>query len=243
MTEDDKAGDAEAAPQRRRHIGVIAAVLVAVLGFTMVVQIRSHSDDSLASARTEDLVRILSDLDSQRGRLSDEIDQLNTDRDDLANGSKRHDAALKRAKELADSVEILAGTATATGKGLTVTLTPGGAPIRAATMLDAVEELRGAGAEVMQIDGDAGTSVRIVASSSFASDGDDLAVDNVTLAAPYRIRVIGDPDTMATAIDIPGGVADTVKKDGGNVVVAKPGTVKVTTLAKVKPPKYAVPVD
>lgn len=226
----------------RAGSGAVATVLVAVLGFTMAVQIRSHDDDTLATARTEDLVRILADLDAQRTRLRDEIAGLTADRDELTSGDAGHRAALDRATELADSVGILAGTLPATGPGLSLVFTAGSAPIRPAVMLDAVEELRGAGAEAMQLDGGS-QSVRIVASSYFATRDDVLVVDGVELAAPYTLQVIGDPDTMATALNIPGGVADTVEKDGGTVKVRQPGAVNVTTLTHAQSPQYAEPLD
>lgn len=226
-----------------RYISVLAMVLVAVLGFTIAVQIRSHSEDTLEGARTQDLVRILADLDAQRSRLSDEIVELEQARDELASGSQGHQAALERAQELADAVGILAGTVKATGPGIELVFTPGDNPIRAAVMLDAVQELRGAGAEAMQINGANGAGVRIIASSFFAEADGELLVDRVRLTAEYRLIAIGDPETMATALRIPGGVEDTVKKDGGTVMVRQPGTVDVTALADAVEPEYAEPVD
>lgn len=239
---EDPDGAAGAKPPRR-YISVLAMVLVAVLGFTIAVQIRSHSEDSLESARTQDLVRILADLDAQRSRLSDEIVELELARDELASGSQGHKAALERAQELADAVGILAGTIKATGPGIELVFIPGDKPIRAAVMLDAVQELRGAGAEAMQITGANGSAVRIVAASFFAESDGDLLVDRVRLTAEYRLIAIGDPETMATALRIPGGVEDTVKKDGGTVMVRQPGTVDVTALADAAEPEYAEPVD
>ncbi|GAA4895142.1 uncharacterized protein YlxW (UPF0749 family) [Stackebrandtia albiflava] len=223
--------------------GVLAALLVGLLGFTIAVQIRSHGEEALDGARTEDLVRILADLDAQRSRLSDDIAELRQTRDELASGSEGNKAALERAEELADSVGILAGTLAATGPGIVLTFVPGDDPIRAAVMLDAVQELRGAGAEAMQLVGANGSKVRIIASSYFAESGENLVVDAVTLAPAYTLTAIGDPETMATALRIPGGVEDTVKKDGGTVIVRQPGTVEVTALAQVADPEYAEPVD
>lgn len=244
MSESDEATDeVETGPKRRRGIGVLAVVLVALLGFTIAVQIRSHGDRSLDAARTEDLVRILADLDSQRSRLSAEIVELENDRDELTSGSQGREAALERAQELADAVGILAGTVQAVGPGIELEFSPGADPIRAAVMLDAVQELRGAGAEAMQIDGANGASVRVVASTSFAEAAGDLVIDGVRLSADFRLIAIGDPDTMATALRIPGGVEDTVKKDGGTVMVRQPGTVEVTALAETPTPEYAEPVD
>lgn len=241
---ENTSGSQSSDPLRRRpRIGYTAAILVALLGFTIAVQIRSNDEAGLDTARTEDLVRILSDLDSQRSRLRDDIAELNQDRDELASGSRGRQAALDRARALADSVAILAGTIGAQGPGLVLTFSPGDSPIEPHVMLDAVQELRGAGAEAMQLDGPNGASVRIVASSYFAEQGGALLVDDVSVSAPYVLRVIGDPDTMSTALNIPGGVADTVQKDGGTVKVGQPESVSVETLAKVRTPQYAEPVD
>ena len=49
--------------------------------------------------------------------------------------------------------------------------------------------------------------------------GAGIVVDGRRLPAPYTISVIGPPATMRTALMIPGGVADAVARDGGNVIV------------------------
>jgi len=118
-----------------------------------------------------------------------------------------------------------------------------GKPIRASTVLDAVEELRGAGAEAMQITGTGGTSVRIVASTYFADGADGhLVVDGVDLVAPYTLTVIGPGQTMRTALTIPGGVADAVGRDDGTVIVSEPGTMTVSALHPEEDLRHARPV-
>jgi uncharacterized protein YlxW (UPF0749 family) len=121
---------------------------------------------------------------------------------------------------------------------------PGGQGLKAAVMLDAVEELRDAGAEAMQLESGDGQSVRIVASSWFV-DGPNgsLLVDGHTLNGAYQLTAIGDPPTMRTALNIPGGVADTVHNAGGNVIVDQPGTVRVTALHLTGNPHYAQPAS
>ena len=57
-----------------RSAGVMIAALLALLGFTLVVQLKTTSTDpTLAATRQEDLVRILSDLDSREKRLQQDI--------------------------------------------------------------------------------------------------------------------------------------------------------------------------
>jgi uncharacterized protein YlxW (UPF0749 family) len=222
------------------------AVLLLLLGFALVVQLKSRNDDAaLSSARPEDLVRILSDLDAQQTRLRDEINELEDTKRQLDSGTQGQEAALADARKRADELGILAGTLPAEGPGLQLDFVPGGEPVRAETILDAVEELRGAGAEAMQISGAGTAPVRIVASTYFvdSSGGDGLNVDGTALTAPYRVTVIGDPQTMLTALNIPGGVVDTVHQHGGTVSVNQADPVRVSALHPPVSLKHARPVS
>jgi uncharacterized protein YlxW (UPF0749 family) len=223
--------------------GVVIALLVGLLGFAITVQLKAGgSDAELAAARPEDLVRILSDLDAQQERLRREIAELEETRRRLDSGAQGRDAALAEARKRADELGILAGTLPAEGPGLRIDLTPGSERIKAEVVLDAVEELRGAGAEAMQIAGGGGAAVRVVASTWFA-DGDDdrLVVDGLALTAPYTIMVIGGPDTMRTALNIPGGVVDSVRQHGGTVMVREADPVRITALHNAGELQYAKP--
>ena len=107
-------------------------------------------------------------------------------------------------------------------------------------MLDAVQELRDAGAEAIQI-GD----VRVVASTSFvdAPDRSGIAVDGTVVAPPYTIRAIGDPDVLEPALRIPGGVVPRLENDGDRVSVTELDLVVVDALRAVAPPEYARPAQ
>jgi uncharacterized protein YlxW (UPF0749 family) len=231
--------------QRISAAGAVIGVLLLLFGFALVVQLRTNSsDEQLSTARPEDLVRILSDLDARKDRLSEEISQLQTTQQQLTAGSQGRAAALDAAAKRARDLGILAGTLAAQGPGIQVDFVAGAQGLKgtAALILDAVQELRDAGAEAMEIDGSDGTAVRIVASSWFldAAAG-ALEVDGRTLTGAYRLTAIGDPQTMRTALNIPGGVVDRVHNAGGNVIVNEPGTVRVTALHQTAAPRYARP--
>ncbi|MEV0128813.1 DUF881 domain-containing protein [Dactylosporangium sp. NPDC050688] len=251
LTHDDDlataAGGAGTPPPRsgrqRGGTGLVIALLVALLGFAISVQFKaSNSDAGLAAARPEDLVRILSDLDAQQDRLRREISDLEETRRQLDSGAQGRDAALAEARKRADELGILAGTLPAEGPGLSIEITPGTEKVKAEVILDAVEELRGAGAEAMQINGHDGGTVRVVASTYFVDgDNDRLVVAGLSLAAPYTIMVIGGPDTMRTALNIPGGVVDSVRQHGGTVLVRAADPVRVTALHTAGELQYAKP--
>ncbi|MGE7317699.1 DUF881 domain-containing protein [Staphylococcus capitis] len=238
---------AKPAPVSRRltSAGAMIAVLLALLGFTLVVQLKTTSTDpTLAATREEDLVRISSDLDSRERRLRQDIEALEESQRQLRSGEQGRQAALEEATRRADELGILAGTLPAVGPGLSVRFEGPDKAVEAERILDAVQELRGAGAEAMQIAGADGTAVRIIASTYFVdASGGGLVVDGRRLSGPYVISVIGDPATLRTALNIPGGVVASVEEAGGNVTPVDSEAVEVSQLHAPIKLEHARPVS
>ncbi|MEU5908589.1 DUF881 domain-containing protein [Micromonospora sp. NPDC047467] len=240
-----RAGPVVAGRWRLSTAGVMIAALLALLGFTLVVQLKTTSTDpTLGATRQEDLVRILSDLDARENRLQQDIRALEDSQRQLASGEQGRQAALDEATRRADELGVLAGTLPAVGPGLTVQFYGGAKPISANRVLDAVQELRGAGAEAMQISGGDRATVRVIASTYFL-DGENgsLVVEGRRLSAPFTITVIGDPATMRTALNIPGGVVASVRGDGGNVTFGEREVAEVSALHLPIKLEHARPVS
>jgi uncharacterized protein YlxW (UPF0749 family) len=229
-------------PARRISSGAaLIGVLLALFGFTLVVQLRSNStNEGLSSARQEDLVRILSDLEARDSRLQAEIAALEASQRHLSSGVAGRQAARAEADKRAEELGLLAGTLPAHGPGLRITMTG----VKASAVLNAVQELRGAGGEVMEIRGHDGPPVRIVASTYFldAQDG-GIAVDGIRLIGPFAVSVIGPAQTMETALRIPGGVVASVEGAGGSVNVDRRAVVEVTAVRKATTLQYARPAS
>ena len=228
---------------RLRRVDVAVAALLALLGFAATLQLRStRGDPTLESARQEDLIRILDDVGARNERLRREIATLQSAQARLNSGSGRSEAALTEARRRAQVLGVLAGTLPANGPGVVVTITDPRGDVRAESLLNALVELRDAGAEAVQLEGPPGRAVRVVASTAFVDADEGVVVDGVRLMAPYRFTVIGEPGTLATALAIPGGVIDDVSDRGGAVDVVK-GDVAVTALRAPKRPRYARPAE
>ncbi len=218
---------------------VLAGLLCALLGFALVVQVQQTQEADLGSLRESDLVRILDDLGARNDRLDAEEAELEETREELVAGGSAQDVAREAAQQRVDLLGILAGTAPATGPGIRLTIDDGGGgDVGAATLLDAVQELRDSGAEALQVD-----DVRIVASTSFEENEDGVAVDGTLLEAPYVFLVIGDPHTLATALDIPGGVIRSVRNAGGQALVSEVDELVVDALRQPTTPEYARPAE
>ena len=226
---------------RTRRVDLAVAALLAILGFALVVQVRSNAGEGLlVRARQEDLVQILDELSQRSDRLQHEIDTLTTTQARLASGGGADSAALLEARRRADVLGVLAGTLPARGPGVQVTISDPGAKVSASLLLDALEELRNAGAEAVQLEGaGAGTAVRVVASTALVDDPRGVTVDGVTLAPPYRFTVLGDSASLAGAMAIPGGVEDAVRQVGGSTLVSRAPALRVGALHVLRPPRYA----
>ncbi|WP_168800566.1 MULTISPECIES: DUF881 domain-containing protein [Cellulomonas] len=216
---------------------LLAAALCALLGLALVVQVRQTTDAQLGSLRQDDLVRLLDETTTRADELAREAADLQRERDELLSGSDRQQAALDAARRNAATQGILTGRLPATGPGVHVTLHESEPGIKPATMLHVLEELRNAGAEAVQLN-----DMRVTASSAFTGTAGAIVLDGVTLSPPYRWVVIGDPDTIATALEIPGGAMATVRRDGGRGTVDRLERVDVTALRQLPDPVYATPV-
>src|SRR4051812_14178354 len=86
----------ERARKRMSAAGAVIGLLVGLLAFDLVVQIKSNTtgDTALANARQDDLVSILSDLNARELRLRSDITTLQGTLSQLGAGAQGRDAAL-----------------------------------------------------------------------------------------------------------------------------------------------------
>ncbi|EKX60133.1 DUF881 domain-containing protein [Streptomyces ipomoeae] len=222
-------------PPRFTRAQLIVAVLLFGLGFGLAVQVASNNDDSaLRGARQEDLVRILDELDDRTQRLEEEKQGLEDQRTELENSSDQAEEARKQTVEKERQLGILAGTVAAQGSGITLTINDTKGTVEADMLLDAIQELRAAGAEAIQVNG-----VRVVASTYLTDSGDGISVDGNKITQPFRFKVIGNPQDLEPALNIPGGVVQTLEKEQATVTVERVDKIVVDALRAAKQPDYA----
>lgn len=228
---------ARMARPRPTRANLFAALLALALGFALATQVRQTNQQGLEQLREDELVRILDDVTQDSARLGNDARALEVTRDRLLSGADTSQEALKAAQDRVDTLGILAGTVPAQGPGIIVTIQDPGHKVTSALLLDTLQELRDAGAEAVQIG-----NVRVVASTYFTDVSGGVEVSGVRVDQPYVIRAIGDSDTMASAMDIPGGVTESVRQLGASSVVEKKNVVAIPALHPLDQPRYARPV-
>nr|WP_305095245.1 DUF881 domain-containing protein [Prescottella sp. R16] len=228
----------------RFGFGLLAVLLMAALGVGIATQVSSTgSGDNLDSARPADLLTVLGNLNQREAALRQEITGLEQTLSKLEAGGGSG-AALDEAKARLSALSIQVGTVAATGPGVVLTVRDPGRAVGSDVLLDLMQELRAAGAEAIEIGGTGGdAAVRIGVDSWVTGTSGDITVDGRAVAAPYRIVAIGDPPTLAAALNIPGGVVDTVARSGGQLQIEQSAQVTVSALRDVAPRQYSRPAN
>jgi uncharacterized protein YlxW (UPF0749 family) len=173
-------------------------------------------------------------------RAEAEIAELEDTRESLRNDAESAQTALEVARERVETLGILAGTLPAVGPGIRITVTSPTGALGTDQLLNGLQELRNAGAEAIELN----DTVRVVAQTGIVdSPSEGLVVDGTALQPPYVIEVIGDPHTLATALDFDGGFNEDVESVDGQVSVEDLQTVEIATTVQPPEPTFAEPVD
>lgn len=216
-------GSASRRTWSRPAAALATAALAVALGFALTVQIRSTTEpDERVGQREEDLILILDTLNTREETLRRQIAETRQTVEELSSGQEQSGGALEEARSRAEAIGILAGTLPARGPGLRMTIQDPDGAVPASVILGAIQELRGAGAEAIQVD-----DVRVVVSSAVTGTPGALRIDGQPLSAPYEFRVIGPSPALDVALKVSGGIVADVSRVGGRARVEQADDVTV----------------
>ncbi|WP_158676356.1 DUF881 domain-containing protein [Tessaracoccus sp. OH4464_COT-324] len=208
---------------------VVAAVLLCVTALLLTWSWRSQSaQPEFAQARQADLVQLLDTVTSRSRGMEAELRDLEQTYNELLSGQDQEAKRQQDAQRRLEQLSILAGLVPAEGPGIVIRIEDPQGKMAPDLMLNAVEELRDAGAEVIELNG----KVRLVAGSYFTSDQGRLLVDEVPLDAPYMIRAIGDPATLEAGARFRGGLVSEVEgaRMGGQVFITQQELIRIQSI-------------
>jgi len=218
----------------------VVLLATAGVGFLLVSQLRTSERFSqrLEAESEEDLARILASLTDEADALRDEIGDLKLQLVNLRNSSRQDGTADAAAREQLKALSVLAGTAPVYGPGLTLVVHDAAGAVRYDNLLDAVQELRDAGAEALAIN-----DQRVGVASALSGRDGKVLLDGTPLSAPYRIVAVGQSTTLEGGLKIPGGVLDTLGAlRGVRAEVQRSARLDLPALARPPAFKVARPV-
>jgi uncharacterized protein YlxW (UPF0749 family) len=196
------------------------------IGLLVVWQVRSQRA-SLPTQPAEEWQYVVADLVEANARLREEIAVLERQLEDLeaVEGGGVVDSLVAEVNHL----RIANGLVETSGPGVTVHIA---GPISVLDLHDLINELRNAGAEGLALN-----DQRLVAWSAISTNGEQVTVDGVPVAEPYRLQAIGDPRNLEVALARPGGLIELLAQAGRGVLVS------IESLENLTLPVYAQPFD
>ncbi|MBT1162731.1 MULTISPECIES: DUF881 domain-containing protein [Bifidobacterium] len=228
------------ATRMRLVTSLLIAVMCALLSFAYMIQI-NNTKSTYETMSEDELVRLINETSNQVQSLEQRKSELTSQLNSLKATADKQAAAQKIAKQNEETNGILSGRLAAKGEGVIIHITKGSkANVDASTMFTLLEELRNAGAEVIAIN-----TVRVVTSTYISETTDGtLICDGETLDTPYVVKAIGDPQALANAVNIAGGVGSRLKvKYGADVSVSTEDEVKIDETRQARQYQYATPIE
>ncbi|MBO8435115.1 MAG: DUF881 domain-containing protein [Tyzzerella sp.] len=207
-----------------------------VLGAIIGIQFKTVKNQP----KVVDIQRV-SELTTELKSVSDEKDALYERLMESQNKVREYEEAQSDVSEavklLNDELEktrMLAGMVGMKGRGVIVTMNDSSGNknpnvdqnaylVHAEDILSVLNELNVAGAEAVEINGQ-----RIVSTSAVRCAGSVVNVNGVRIASPFKITAIGDPNTLESALNMSGGVVDSLAPWGIEISIKKSDNVKVS---------------
>ncbi|MGY1841944.1 DUF881 domain-containing protein [Modestobacter sp. SYSU DS0875] len=213
--------------RRRLVLSAVSGVLALALGLGMTIQIRvSNTDDPLSTATEDDLVTILNDIDANEDLLRRQLAETRRTLDELTDDRSEADGALEQARERAQAIDVLTGTVPVRGPGIRLAIVDPEDEVDASLLLEAVQELRGSGAEAIQLNG-----VRVVVSTALVDTVDGVLVEGERISSPYEVLAIGPAEEMIGALSVPSGVLSDVTRADAIARIVEQEVVAIDGLA------------
>jgi len=212
-----------------KNISYFTIILVAlVLGLMLALQFRvaSHSSGEILTERAQETLGKIKQIDRDKESLIKEITDLTYKLEQVNRGKSE---ALDALNSELEKARISACMIAVTGPGVEVVLDNPAKEngvrlplkvyvpvILAEDLLKMVNELWGTGAEAISIN-----DQRIISKTEIRLAGDFININTQRVVPPYRILAIGDSDTLAATLELPGGVVDYLRNLGIELTVKK----------------------
>lgn len=183
---------------RRRNGRLALSLVLILLGFLVVVQLRSQSaGQALNGLSVQELGELVANLTTRNDQLREEILTLGRQRDGVKGAVDRGDTSAAQIRSDLNRILAWSGVQGVTGPGVKVTVD---GPLPGDAVEGLLNELRNAGAEAISL-GD----IRVVPGVVVTGPPGNLVVTGIPLANPVEIMAIGAADTLAGSLTRAGG--------------------------------------
>jgi uncharacterized protein YlxW (UPF0749 family) len=188
------------------------AIVAAILGLLVVVQLRGQSGGSALQSRSaQDLSQLVANLNTENDRLRAEVSTLQQQRDELRADRAGGATSLGQIESDLARIRAWSGLDPVSGRGIELTVS---GEIDAGSVDELINELRNAGAEAIAVE-----DTRVVARTTVSGVPGALDLDGFLLRDPFTIRAIGRPEVLVGSLTRVGGIIAQLGATNPGVVV------------------------
>lgn len=231
---------------KKKQIAITLGIMCLLLTIAICIQIRTmNSASSTVSQTLAD-----NDLRDQVLKMKERFDNTSND---LANAQKelekvrqaatQNDASAEaKERELKENNMIL-GNTDVTGEGVEIvladavnissSLSASDQIIHYGDIQDVVNELRNAGAEAIEVNGQ-----RIVNTSAITCEGNIIKINGERIGSPFTIKAIGSKDLLYGALERAGSILDWIRNAGNTATVTKKDNITISRYSGVISHEY-----
>ena len=200
---------------------LIIGIMCFILTAGIVVQIKTVENNGTTLGRSQQESELKDQVLKMKEKYDNAYEELNKAEkklEEVRQGATNNNYELENLEKKIKDANILLGATEVTGQGVIVTvedgketqttLAPEDLLIHDADILSIINELKNAGAEAIDVNGQ-----RIVNTTSVSCDGNVVTVNGEKVSSPFVISAIGLPEQMAT-LNRPGGYLERLRSWG-----------------------------
>lgn len=222
----------------KSQVQISIVLVTAIMGLMMALQFRAvnQTPAGIPTDRAKEIIAELKQVNREKENLTREIGDLEYKLEQLNRGKSD---ALEALESELQKVRVSAGLVTVTGPGVEVVMDnpetqgsqvpPELGIIQDQDLLNLVNELWGAGAEAISINGQ-----RIVATSEIRLAAPFININTTRVVPPYQVLAIGNPEELAGNLELPGGLVEYFRDMGFQVTVERHDELTIPAYAPGK---------
>ena len=174
---------------------IIVSVIGIILGFLVVVQLRSQAVVARTLAAQDDtsVALLINDLNQANNQLQQQSAALTQQEAQLQQALVTGGADARSIQKALTTLQEVNGTIPVHGPGLTIRIEGSVVDFE---LQDLLNNLRNASAEAFDVNG-----YRVISSTPIISKGNALLISGHAVTAPLVLNVIGDPQQLEPAAD------------------------------------------
>lgn len=240
----------------RNHTNWDRSLIIAciILGILIALQFKTQKKEGfpLNTRKTEELVRIINDLEKERNKLKADLSLTREQLDQYEKNISQGKSSLELFQKQIAQTRLEAGYVAVQGPGIAIILNdspfhpkydedPYFFLIHDTDLQSLVNELWGSNAEAIAIN-----DQRIVYNTSIRCVGPTICINSTKLQAPYRVYAIGPGKDMEVALRMPGGFIDSRElsiKNGVRIKIFNKDNIVIPAYAGSFGFRYAKPME